>query len=94
MYNVIQVIPESDFTVYVYFSDGIIKLYDVKPLLHNGIFEKISKIDSFIKKCTVMNNTLAWDLSGVYDPYNCIDLDPDNIYEKAITVKDPLLEYA
>ena len=41
-----------------------------------------------------MNNTLAWDLSGVYDPYNCIDLDPDNIYEKAITVKDPLLENA
>lgn len=37
-----------------------------------------------------MNNTLAWDLSGTNDPFNCIDLDPDKIYEDAVTVADPL----
>lgn len=90
MHDVIQVIPQSDFTVFVYFSDGIIKKYDASPLLGKGIFNKISNIDDFQNKCTVLNNTLAWDLSGKYDPHNCIDIDPETIYESSETVKDPL----
>ncbi len=90
MYNVVQVLPQSDFTVIVYFSDGIIKRYDVNPLLGKGVFKKISNIEDFTKKCTVMNNTLAWDLSGNFDPYNCIDIAPETIYENSETVRDPL----
>jgi len=90
MHEVVQVIPQNDFTVFVYFANGIIKKYDAKPLLNHGIFQKISDIKSFTEKCTVMNHTLAWDLSGTFDPYNCIDLDPDTIYEDSITVADPL----
>ena len=41
-----------------------------------------------------MNNTLAWDLSGVYDPSNCIDIDPEQIYKQAVTVDDPLTKTA
>jgi len=44
--------------------------------------------------CTVLNNTLAWDLSGNYDPYNCIDLDPEVLYQESIEVKDPLEKVA
>jgi len=90
MHDVIQVLPQSDFSVFVYFADGVIKHYNVKPLLNKGIFKEISDLESFTKKCTVMNNTLAWDLSGVFDPTNCIDIDPETIYEDAITVTDPL----
>jgi len=90
MQEIVQVIPQNDFSVIVYFANGIIKKYDVKPLLNKGVFNKISDIKSFTEKCTVMNHTLAWDLSGVFDPYNCIDLDPDTIYEEAVTVIDPL----
>lgn len=94
MHDVIQVIPNPNYTVYVYFSDGHIKLYDCIPLLHTGIFKKISTLDSFLEKCTVMNNTLAWDLSGTFDPYNCIDIDPENIYKQAKSVHDPLTKSA
>ncbi len=27
-----------------------------------------------------MNHTLAWDISGEYNPTNCIDIDPDVLY--------------
>ena len=88
--KVIQVYPQHDFTVYVYFENGKIKLFDMKPLLQKGIFQKISEVDFFLSACTVLNNTLAWDLSGTYDPSNCIDIDPEEIYQKGSDVKDPL----
>ncbi len=94
MYEVVQVIPQRDFTVFVYFSNGVIKKYNVKPLLNKGVFKKISNEDDFISKCTVMNNTLAWDISGYFDPYTCIDIAPDTIYEFSETVQDPLENFA
>lgn len=94
MHEVVQVIPNSDFTVTVYFSDGNIKLYDCKPLLNKGIFNKISQLEDFTGKCTVLNHTLAWDLIGNYDPYQCIDIDPETIYENSKTVSDPLTQSA
>lgn len=94
MHEVVQVLPQHDFTVYVYFSDGAVKLYDPSSLLTKGVFKKISQVKPFIEKCTVMNGTLAWDLSGCYDPYTCIDIDPDTIYEEGLPVKDPLDEEA
>lgn len=92
MKTVIQVLPTDDFKVYVYFSDGRIKLYDVSHLVGKGIFQKISDIKDFIDKCTVMNGTLAWDIGGNFDIYNCIDIDPDTIYANGQEVDDPLLQ--
>ncbi|NPD74346.1 DUF2442 domain-containing protein [Oceanispirochaeta sp. M1] len=91
MHEVVQVIPNEDFSVIVYFSDGMIKQFDAKPLLNKGVFKKIADVVTFTEKCTVLNNTLAWDLSGNFDPYNCLDIDPDSIYENAKDVSDPLL---
>ncbi len=89
--RVIQVKPNFDFTVYIYFNDGKIKLYDMKPFLNKGVFVQISDVDNFLNKCTVMNGTLAWDLSGKFDPTNCIDMDPESIYMTAVDVAvDPL----
>lgn len=94
IHSVIQVLPQKDYTVYVYFDDGKIKLYDMRPFIGKGIFQKFSDIDDFMRKCTVMNNTLAWDVKGNYDPYKCIDIDPVQIYEKGKDVKDPLIQSA
>ena len=89
--KVIQSKPNPDFTVHVYFADGKIKLFDMKPFLNKGVFQKISDVDSFLNKCTVMNGTLAWDLSGKFDPTNCIDIDPETIYSTGQDVAvDPL----
>ncbi len=89
MPEVLQAVPGEDFTVYAYMNDGAVRLVDMKPLIARGnLFEKLKNID-FFNSVTVMNNTIAWDLSGVRDPYNCIDIDPCNIEECPI-VADPL----
>lgn len=92
--TVVQVKPRTDFKVYVYFSDGKIKLYDVSPMLGSGIFKQIADVHIFVEKCTVINQTLAWDLGGNFDEYNCLDIDPETIYTVGLDVSDPLVEQA
>ena len=90
LHKVVQVYPTDDYKVYLYFIDGAIKLFDARELITQGIFIKLQDKEFFKNFCTVLNNTLAWDLSGNYDAGNCLDLDPDNLYETCQIVKDPL----
>ena len=91
MVQVLQVFARDNLTVYCYFSDGRVKLYDARPLIEaGGVFAQILDPKVFMESCTVMNNTLAWDLGGKRDPYACLDLDPDTVYEKSLEVPDPL----
>jgi hypothetical protein len=87
---VVQALAGSDQTVYAYFSDGHIKQFDMKPLISKGgVFKPLKNESIFKGTLTVMNGTVAWDLSGKRDPSDCIDLDPFTIYESA-DVTDPL----
>ena len=79
--EVVQVKPNDDYTVYVYFSDGKIVCYDVKPLLEKNVFRKLKEKDIFMDTCTILNDTLAWDISGNRDETSCIDIDPETLYE-------------
>ena len=79
--EVVQVVPFPDHTVSVYFSDGKIVSYDVKPLLDKGVFRALQDMDIFIDRCGIMNDTLAWDIAGNGDPTACIDIDPETLYE-------------
>ena len=36
MPKVLQAIAGEDFTLYLYFSDGSVRLYDAKPILERG----------------------------------------------------------
>jgi hypothetical protein len=90
LHAVIQVIPTQDYKVYVYFSDGKIKLFDMNHLIGIGIFAQISDYKVFMEKCTVLNDTLAWDVGNNFDETSCIDIDPESIYEAGIEVSDPL----
>lgn len=78
--KIVQVLPTEEYTVYVYFEDGKIVCYDVKPLLEKEMFAVLREIECFIKTCTIMNDTLAWDISGDRDCTKCIDIDPDTLY--------------
>lgn len=78
--EVVQVVLFPDHTVSVYFSDGKIVAYDVKPLLDKGVFRALQDMDIFINRCGIMNDTLAWDIAGNGDPTACIDIDPDTLY--------------
>ena len=79
--TVVQVIPQNDYTVYVYFDDGKIVLYDVSPKLNKTVFQPLNKIDVFKNTCTILNGTLAWDLEGNRDTSKCIDIDVFSLYE-------------
>ena len=81
MPEVVQVIPFDDYTVSVYFSDGKIVSYDVKPKLDSGIFQALRDKDIFMNRCGIMNDTLAWDIHGDRDPSACLDIAPDTLYE-------------
>jgi hypothetical protein len=89
--EVVQVFPQANYSVYIYFADGKIKLFDMKPLIGKGVFTQLSAPEQFIELCTVINHTLAWDIGGNFDPYRCIDIDPVTIYETGVDVEDPLV---
>ena len=78
---VVQVIPFDNYHVQVFFDDGKIVEYDATEDLKKGIFQKLQDIEVFKETCTVLNDTLAWDIEGNRDTYSCIDIDPFTLYE-------------
>lgn len=69
----------------MYYDDGNVKLYNAKPLLNKGgIFDKLKDIEIFINTCTIMNGTLAWDIAGNYNIWECIDICPDTLLESPL----------
>lgn len=78
---VIKVIPLDNFHVYVTFDDGKIIDYDATKDLQTKLFEPLRDIEVFKEACTIMNDTLAWDITGNKDNGNCIDIDPFTLYE-------------
>lgn len=84
--SVIQAVAKPNFVVQAYFDDGRVTRFDMKPLIaRGGVFEPLKNPD-FFRKVTVMNQTVAWDMSGRYDPCNCIDIDPVVIHDEGEAV--------
>ena len=84
-----QVQPNTDFSVILYYDNGEIKKYDCGWFLNEGgIFEELHDIGTFIEFCTVMNGTLAFDISRQFDPTNCVDICPDIVYEESVAVNN------
>lgn len=79
--TVVQVIPLDNFHVQVFFDDGKIVEYDATSDLKGDVFKPLQDIHVFKDTCTVLNDTLAWDLSGQRDTTSCIDIDPFTLYE-------------
>ena len=87
---VLQVVPTDDFGIYVYFNDGSVRFFDVKPLLKKDtVFEPMMDIVFFKNSLSIINDTVAWDMNGDGDPRKCVDLDPFVLFEQPC-VADPL----
>lgn len=71
----------ENYSVYVYFEDGKIVCYDMSQMIEKEVFRPLKDITVFKETCTVMNDTLAWDIKGNRDSTNCLDIDPDTLYE-------------
>ena len=88
--KVLQVFPSDDYKVYAYFNDGSIHCKDIKPLIQiDSVFWPLENKEVFLSSITVMNNTVAWDIKNNRDPYSCIDLDVEALFECPEAV-DPL----
>ena len=62
--KVLQAVAGEDFTVYLYFNDGSVRLYDAKPLLAlGGVFAPLQDEAFFKSRLTVLNDTAAWDVT-------------------------------
>lgn len=78
---VVQVIPLDNYHVQIFFDDGKIVEYDAAQDLQSELFQPLQDIQVFKNACTVLNNTLAWDIQGNWDVTQCIDIDPFTLYE-------------
>ena len=88
---VLQAVPGDDFTVYAYCNDGAVRLLDAKPLIsEGGVFEPLADRSFFRERLTVLNDTVAWDMTGDRDASACVDIDPFTIFEDCAIVNDPL----
>ena len=88
--DVVQVIPTSDFKVYVYFDDGTIRLFDASETVKKFPFAQLKSPDTFMDTCTVINNTVAWALDYSYSDETCFDLDPIALYNNCPIVDEPM----
>jgi hypothetical protein len=88
---VVQTLAGVDYTIYIYFDDGSVRLYDAEKIVNSGgVFEPLKDKEFFREHLTVLNHTVAWDMDGTRSTENCIDLDPITLYETCPVVKDPL----
>ena len=91
MPSVVQAVAGDNYTVYAYFSDGSVRLADIKPLIaRGGMFAQLADPQFFRDRLTVLNDAVGWDVAGNRDATACIDLDPIEMYETACVVDDPL----
>ena len=85
--KVVQVIPMENYSVYVYFEDCKIVCYDMTQMIEKEVFRPLKDITVFQEACTVMNDTLAWDIGGNRDNTKCLDIDPDTLHDLPTAVK-------
>ena len=50
-------------------------------MLEKESFQPLKDINVFMDTCTVLNDTLAWDICKNRDNTTCLDIDPDTLYE-------------
>ena len=92
--TVVQAVAAPGKTVYAYFSDGKITQFSMADsITSGGVFAQLEDEEFFRNALTVLNGTVAWDVSGTFDPTACIDIDPFTVYE-APRVPDPLEDVA
>ena len=78
--KVLQAVPADGYKVYAYMNDGTMRCVDIRPLIdRGGVFALLSDPDLFTSTLTILNDTIAWDMTGNRDPADCIDIDPFTI---------------
>ena len=72
--SVIKVKPLIDYKLELTFENKKVKIFDVKPYLDTGLFQKL-RDENVFRMVNVSYDTIEWP--------NGIDLDPEVLYEKS-----------
>ncbi len=91
--QIINVVPNEDFTLTLTFDNGEVRLYDVTPyLLPNTVFDSFRNWEDFRRVYLDENHCISWDIDPNIDSNlfwnNKIDLCPDSCYVDSIPIKD------
>lgn len=70
--RVIQVKPQPDYNLLITFSNGELRLFDVKPYLNTGLFKELKDVSLF-NSVQPFLGSIQWT--------NGLDLCPDTLYE-------------
>lgn len=88
--EIYQAVAGKNYMVYAYLNDGSVREFDVKPLINQGgVFQKIEDETIFRDTLTILNGTVAWDIAGNRNEYECIDIDPMTIFKCPIVPEIP-----
>jgi len=72
-----DVLPQKDYTLYLWFTNGEEGILDMKPYLNKGIFQALKEERMFntVKPCI---GTIQWE--------NQADLCPDTVYLDSVKI--------
>ena len=93
IHDICMVKPAKGRKVDCYFTTGHVKRFDMAPLLKPNcgpVFRPLRSRRTFLSSMTVMNGTLGFDISGRRDDRNCVDIDPETIFDEGETVVSPI----
>ena len=75
--RVTAVVPNDDYTLTLTFTNGEVKVYDMKPWLDKGVFQDLQNIGYF--RCVRLDGgTVQWPREQ--------DICPDTLYEKSVPI--------
>ena len=80
--TIVSVHPNADYTLTLTFDNGEIRLYDMKPMIDQGVFARIK--EKFDEVFISEDHAVAWDIDSNIDSSvhwnNRVDLWPDSCY--------------
>lgn len=78
METVTRVVARDDFHLELRFSTGEHRLFDVRPYLEKGVFQRL-KNDALFRQAFVAMDTVCWP--------GDLDIAPETLYDRSIPFK-------
>lgn len=79
-FSVKSVQPLDNYLLRLTFTDGAVKIFDVKPFLDRGLFAQL-KDESLFRSVHVSFDTVEWA--------NGVDICPELMYDEGVAVTEP-----
>lgn len=75
MESVTRVVPRDDYHLELWFSTGEHRLFDVRPYLNKGVFQRLRDVSLF-NKAYIALDTVCWP--------GDLDIAPETLYDRSV----------